>query len=155
MVALLKMPSRSSFPGDPGVRRDSTARTPKAAPATLRLDRRRFPRRRVEAQVQGRRLDHSLEARQQPRLMLSMQDLSDGGLSATSECPLECGEQVTVHFPPKGQSHDSSAPMMRLTTSSGPCRSFGGWDAYGHVVRCVPAGNGYAVAIAFDSLPAA
>jgi hypothetical protein len=128
---------------------------PKPAPAALRLDRRRFPRRRVEAVAQGLRLDHSVEARQQPRLMLSVQDLSAGGLSATSECPLDCGEHVTVHFPPKAQSHDSSAPVMRLTTSTGPGRSFGGWDAYGHVVRCVPAGKGYAVAIAFDSLPAA
>ena len=99
-------------------------------------ERRMFPRKEVNVRVEGKRLDHSIEARQMPHLSLSLKDVSLGGLAAMTSSPISRGERITVFFPPEG-----------------PAR---GWDAYGRVVRCdaSPAG-GYRVAVAFDPLPAA
>jgi hypothetical protein len=99
-------------------------------------ERRMFPRKEISARVEGRRLDHSVDARQQPQLSFNLRDVSLGGLSALSESPVGRGERITVFFPPQG-----------------PAR---GWDAYGRVIRCDPTvAGGYRVAVAFDPLPAA
>jgi hypothetical protein len=98
-------------------------------------DRRKFPRREIYARVEGRRLDHSIEARQQPQLSLSLRDVSLGGLSAITETPLGRGERISVYYPPQG-----------------PAR---GWDAYGRIVRCDPSPAGFRIAVSFDPLPAA
>ncbi len=98
-------------------------------------ERRMFPRREIQAQVQGRRTDHSLQARQEPRISLVLRDLSLGGLSAISDHPVSAGEHLTVIFPPLGAQR--------------------GWDAFGRVLRCDPSGLGYRVAVEFDPLPAA
>ena len=100
-----------------------------------RIDRRIFARQPVSLRVGGRRLDHSVEARREPCLHLSLKDVSVGGLAATSQTPLKVGERIAVFFPPEGISR--------------------GWDAYGHVLRVKPAQQGYEVAVAFDRLPAA
>ena len=98
-------------------------------------ERRMFPRKEITAKVEGLRLDHSIDARQQPQLSFNLRDLSIGGLSAISPTPVNRGERLTVFFPPQGPSR--------------------GWDAYGRVIRCDPSGAGYRVAVAFDPLPAA
>ena len=100
-----------------------------------RIDRRIFPRQPVSLRVGGRRLDHTVEARREPCLHLSIRDVSVGGLAATSQSPLKVGERIAVFFPPEGISR--------------------GWDAYGHVLRVKPGRQGYDVAVAFDRLPAA
>jgi hypothetical protein len=115
MVALLKMPNRFS--------------TPKGA------ERRCFPRKEVHVRIEGKRMDHTVHACQQPHVSLALRDLSLGGLSAISDTPMEAGERVTVFFPPQG--------VMR------------GWDAYGRIVRCDTSTFGYRVAVEFDTLPAA
>jgi hypothetical protein len=95
-----------------------------------------FPRKEINVRVEGRRLDHSIDARQQPQLSLMLRDVSLGGLAAHSDRPVHRGEQVSVFFPPQG-----------------PAR---GWDAYGRIIRCDPApSGGYRLAVAFDPLPAA
>ncbi len=119
MVALLKMP-KSFLP----------------LTDAQGADRRLWQRRDVVTQVQGTRLDHTLPARQQPQLSLSLRDLSLGGLSGLSDKPLETGERVAVRFPPQG-----------LGT--------GGWDAAGRVIRCSQSAMGYRIAIEFDPLPQA
>jgi hypothetical protein len=106
-----------------------------AAMAGRGLERRNFPRKEVKLQVQGRRLDHTLSALRQPVLTMSMRDVSAGGLCALSDTPMEAGERLSVSV-------------------AGP-HIFGGWDAYGRVIRCAPSGAGYRVAIEFDRLPAA
>ena len=98
-------------------------------------DRRMFPRKEVSFRVEGRRLDHSVDARQMPHVSFSLKDLSIGGLAAVSTMPVARGERVTVFFPPQG--------IRR------------GWDAYGRVLRCEPSAVGYRVALEFDPLPAA
>ena len=99
-------------------------------------ERRMFPRKDVSVRVEGKRLDHSINARQQPHLSLMLRDVSLGGLGALTDAPLGRGERLTVFFPPEG-----------------PAR---GWDAYGRVVRCDPTpAGGYRLAVAFDPLPAA
>ena len=99
-------------------------------------ERRMFPRKAVSARIEGRRLDHTIEARQQPQLSLMLRDVSIGGLGAVSSMPVNRGERITVFFPPQG-----------------PAR---GWDAYGRVIRCDPSPTGgYRVAVEFDPLPAA
>jgi PilZ domain-containing protein len=115
MVALLKMPNRiTSSDG---------------------AERRNFPRKESSSAIEGRRVDHSLIARQQPRLALQLRDLSFGGLSAISQTPLMRGERVAVAFPRQGL--------------------VGGWDALGRVIRCEPSATGYRIAMEFDMLPAA
>ena len=98
-------------------------------------ERRNFPRREMNTSVLGRRLDHSIEARQMPRLTLNLRDLSLGGLSAVSDQPLGAGEHIVVAFPSQGRLH--------------------GWDAFGRVLRCENSAMGYRVAVEFDPLPAA
>jgi len=100
-----------------------------------RDERRMFQRTPADYEVKATRMDHSLRARLQPQLQLRLNDLSAGGLSGTCETPLETGEQVAIAFPSKWPH--------------------AAWDAFGRVVRCLPTGNGYKVALAFDPLPAA
>jgi hypothetical protein len=116
MVALMRMPSEQST-------------------EVNWAERRMFPRKEMRATVQGNRHDHTIDARQIPRLNLMLRDLSLGGLSAISDHPLSAGERLTVFFP--------QTSMMR------------GWDAFGRVLRCDPSGMGYRIAVEFDSLPAA
>lgn len=108
---------------------------PQSIDADLHDERRIFPRKHIEAEVRGFRLDHTVEARQRPRLTLRLRDLSLGGLSATCDTPINSGERVSVFFPPLGKS--------------------GGWDACGRVLRCQPGALGYRIAVEFDPLPAA
>jgi hypothetical protein len=98
-------------------------------------DRRTFQRKEIHARLEGRRLDHSLEARQQPHLSLSLRDVSLGGLSAITSQPVNSGERLSVFFPPEGTRR--------------------GWDAYGKVLRCEPSPAGFRIAVAFDPLPMA
>ena len=121
MVALLKIPVPKAF---------DAPEPPAPGP-----ERRLFPRKQCRAWVEGRRLDHSIPARQQPQVTLALRDLSLGGLSAITQLPLAKGERVAVFFPPQG--------IQR------------GWDAYGRVIRCEPAPTGYRIAVQFDPLPAA
>jgi hypothetical protein len=93
-------------------------------------ERRVFPRKETQARVQGKRLDHTIPARREPYLNLSLRDVSAGGLSAISQTPVESGERVNVFFPPMG--------IQR------------GWDASGRVIRCTPSNFGYRIAVEFD-----
>ncbi|MGA2584286.1 MAG: PilZ domain-containing protein [Tepidisphaeraceae bacterium] len=124
MVALLKMPTYLA--ADPWRKNES---------ADVWSDRRLFPRKECRAQVRGRRLDNTLEARQEPWFSFNLRDLSLGGLSALSDRPLSRGEHLNVAFPADG--------------------SLSGWDAFGRVIRCDPSSLGYRVAVEFDPLPAA
>jgi len=99
-------------------------------------ERRMFPRKECNLRVEGRRLDHSIAARQMPHLSFSLRDVSLGGLAAHTSMPVARGERINVFFPPEGAAR--------------------GWDAYGRVIRCEPSpAGGYRVAVAFDPLPAA
>ena len=99
----------------------------------LRPDERRiFTRKEIQVRVEGKRMDHSVPARQQPHVSLSLRDLSVGGLSGISDMPLAAGERIAVFFPPQGASR--------------------GWDAYGRVVRCVAFPQGYRIAVEFDPI---
>jgi hypothetical protein len=114
----------------------SPAANPMSISGASGAERRMFPRKDVSVRVQGKRLDHSIDARQQPQLSFMLRDVSLGGLAAVSDTPVGRGERITVFFPPEG-----------------PAR---GWDAYGRIIRCEPSQTGgYRVAVAFDPLPAA
>jgi len=114
------------------------------SPSVLRLtqpdevehdDRRMFQRKSSCQNIWAKRMDHTVRARLQPTLQLNLRDVSAGGLSATSPSAFITGEHVAVTFP-----HEGPHPA---------------WDAFGRVVRCLPCGQGYTVALAFDPLPAA
>jgi hypothetical protein len=98
-------------------------------------ERRIFPRKETQARIQGKRLDHTIPARREPHLNLSLRDVSAGGLSAISQTPVQSGERVSVFFPPLG--------IQR------------GWDAFGRVIRCQPSTFGYRIAVEFEPLPLA
>ena len=99
----------------------------------LRPDERRtFTRKEIQVRVEGKRMDHSIPARQQPHVSLALRDLSVGGLSGVSDLPLAAGERIAVFFPPQGCNR--------------------GWDAYGRVIRCNPCHQGYQIAVEFDPI---
>ena len=98
-------------------------------------ERRIFPRKQVDARVQGKRLDHSIDARRQPFLHLNLRDVSVGGVAAISQSPVAPGERISVFFPPHGSKR--------------------GWDACGRVIRCDPGNFGYRIAVEFEAIPLA
>jgi hypothetical protein len=98
-------------------------------------DRRIFPRKELQARVAGKRLDHTIHARREPTLNLSLRDVSMGGLSAISQTAVGPGERISVFFPPNGIKK--------------------GWDAFGKVIRCQPSGFGYRIAVEFEQMPLA
>jgi hypothetical protein len=61
-------------------------------------ERRVFVRKEMEAKVIARRLDHTVSAKQQPRLICTLRDLSQGGLCAFSPRRMEVGERVSFSF---------------------------------------------------------
>lgn len=93
-------------------------------------ERRIFPRKEVRSRIQGKRLDHTIPARREPFLHLSLRDVSVGGLSAISQSAVGRGERISVWFPPEGVHR--------------------GWDAFGRVIRCEPAAAGYRIAVEFE-----
>jgi len=127
MSAVLKMPIRWKV-------KDADNRATRDG-APHGRERRMFPRKECGTRVEGRRLDHSIPARQQPQLSLALRDLSVGGLSAMTLTPVGIGERVAVYFPPQG--------------------AYRGWDVCGRVLRCEPSALGYRVAVAFDAMPMA
>jgi hypothetical protein len=98
-------------------------------------ERRVFPRKQIDARVQGKRLDHSIHARREPFLNLSLRDESVGALAAVSQSAVAPGERVSVFFPPMGTKR--------------------GWDACGRVIRCDPGTFGYRIAVEFEAIPLA
>ncbi len=118
MVALLKMPApfKDTFKMDP-------------------RERRMFVRKETHGRLEGKRMDHSIPARQSPHVSLALRDLSLGGMAAISDQPLNAGERVTVFFPPQGVNR--------------------GWDAFGRVIRCDQGHFGYRIALEFDPIPMA
>jgi hypothetical protein len=70
-------------------------------------ERRMFPRKEIHAQVEGKRLDHTVEARISPRLDLALRALS-------------FGERLTVIFPPLGDNRgwDAYGRVIRCEPSS-------------------------------------
>ncbi|MEM6560599.1 MAG: PilZ domain-containing protein [Planctomycetota bacterium] len=138
------LPLRST-PTAPGLfegrMRDTRPASEPSQPSYMRMrrprgsERRVFERKVASGRVSGRRTDHSVHAHKMPYLNLSLSDLSVGGMRAQSQDAVEPGEHVVVFFPPQGTQM--------------------GWDAYGRVVRCLPKGHGYEVAMEFDPLPAA
>jgi hypothetical protein len=116
MVALIKIPRLVKFP-------DATSEFSTD-------ERRMFERTPAQGQVKGHRMDHTIPARQNPRLDMNLRDVSAGGLAAVAATPLQEGELVSVG--------------LRQ-----------GWDACGRVIRCHPSPLGYEVAIEFDQRRAA
>jgi hypothetical protein len=104
-------------------------------PEASGAERRMFPRKEINARIQGKRLDHTVPARREPFLNLALRDLSMGGLSALSQSPVNQGERVSFYFPPQVVHR--------------------GWDALGRVIRCQPSGFGYRLAVEFDPIPMA
>jgi hypothetical protein len=125
MVSVLKLPVTQTY----------RLHTPERWETDLGAERRMHERRPLSGCVEGRRVDHCIEAQRQPRVSLSLRDVSEGGLSALADVPLLVGERLQVSFPPKG--------MRR------------GWNVPGRVLRCRPSGAGYRVAIEFDTVPSA
>lgn len=85
--------------------------------------------------VDGRRLDHSLCARREPRARLAVHEYDCDHATATSDIPLLYGEHMMLRFPARA----GRAP----------------WNAFGRVVSCEADDEGYRVTIEFDPLPAA
>jgi hypothetical protein len=85
--------------------------------------------------IEVRRLDNTIEAHRQRRMLVKMQQSTGAGLWATSDRPLAAGERLAVSFSP----------------GFGP----GCYDAVARVVRCDKRGPNYRLSVQFDPRPAA
>ena len=97
-------------------------------------ERRRHKRRRVNSVGEARRIDNTLAARRMPRFAIKIIDVAEGGIAARSRMPVEAGERLSVTLPP-----ESGLPRL----------------IFGRVSRCEARRDGWFLAIAFDSIPAA
>ena len=66
---------------------------------------------------------------------LELLNISDTGLAAVCQDPLDLDSDIAVFFPPHGPER--------------------GFDLYGRIVRCVKRGYGHEIGIRFDPKPAA
>jgi hypothetical protein len=98
-------------------------------------DRRRSPRRTVTGRVTT--LSRGLGGQPEQKRISSLQlrDMSDAGVGALADQPLDVGGRVALFFPPHG-----NAP---------------GFDLYGTVVRCHREGACHSVGIQLDQSIAA
>ena len=92
----------------------------------LPFERRRAPRRAMSGRVTTLRANGDSVRKFSS---LAMQDVSETGLCAMSDEPLEVNTSITLLFQPHGPE--------------------GGYDATGQVVRCVATDEGYEVGIRF------
>lgn len=97
-------------------------------------ERRVHERHRVRYRAVAQRMDNTLEAVRAPKFSLTVLDISEGGIRATSRTPIIDGERLAIFLPPE-------AGM--------PERIFG------KVVRCSARRDGWGLAIKFDYIPAA
>src|SRR4029453_15154936 len=65
-------------------------------------ERRVFPRKEVQGEAVGRRVDHSLAALRQPVLRMSLRDVSAGGLWGLSDPPIPAGGGLRTPGPGRG-----------------------------------------------------
>ena len=97
-------------------------------------ERRRHERRRVRLRAEARRMDNTLVAQRSPKFALTVLDISEGGIQATSRMPIVDGERLAISLPP-----ESMLPQR----------------IFGKVVRCSARRDGWTLAIKFDYVPAA
>ncbi len=117
----------------------STWATAEAAGKTFKItdyepERRQHRRNRVRLRAEARRLDNTLSAQRAPKFTLTVLDISEGGIAATSRQPVEDGERLVITLPP----------------DAGIARRI-----FGRVVRCKARRDGWSLAIRFDFVPAA
>lgn len=97
-------------------------------------ERRRHERRRVKLSAEARRMDNTLEAQRSPMFALTVLDVSEGGIRATTKQPVIEGERLAIFLPP-----DAELPER----------------IFGKVIRCSARKDGWMLAIQFDYVPAA
>lgn len=121
------------------IHHDIAAVTQDAFPTSFRImdylpERRRHARRAVRATGNARRMDNTLAAQREPQFVLTVHDISEGGIAATSKVPVIAGERLAI------QLHPNSGMPSRV---------------FGRVLRCRPQRDGWFLAIRFDAIPAA
>ena len=97
-------------------------------------ERRRHERRRVRYRAEARRMDNTLDVMRMPKFALTVLDISEGGIRATSRVPVADGERLAIYLP-----LESGMPER----------------IYGKVIRCAARRDGWGLAIQFDHIPAA
>ena len=99
------------------------------------IERRRHERHDLRIRAEARRLDNTIQVHRSPRLTLTITDISEGGLNATSRSPVEDGEHLVVILPPEA--------------------GLGVRKIVGSVIRCRANRDGWQLAMKFDLTPAA
>ena len=99
-----------------------------------RPERRRHTRRSMRLTTTACRLDNTLAARREPSLTLTILNVAEGGIAATSRSPVVAGERLSVNVPP-----EAGLPER----------------IFGRVSRCDARRDGWFLAIEFDTIPAA
>lgn len=118
---------------------DTTWTSPDVASKTFKLsdygpERRRHERNRVRLRAEARRLDNTLAAQRMPKFGITVLDISEGGIAATSRVPVADGERLAIQL---------------------PAESGIGRRVFGKVIRCSARKDGWHLAIRFDYIPAA
>lgn len=101
----------------------------------LPFERRAAKRHIVGGNVTAIRTDFAHQAHQHRITALQMINMSDTGIGALCQEQIDLNTPIVVFFPPHGAE--------------------GGFDAYGHVVRCESRDHGHELGIQFDVRPAA
>ena len=101
---------------------------------TTEPDRRQAERHAVRLRAEAMRIANTVDAHRHPSLNLAVKDLSETGLAAMADGPLEPGERLALYFPSHLGQHV--------------------YDLYGRVVRCEQRGTAYRIALQFDALAA-
>jgi hypothetical protein len=97
-------------------------------------ERRQHRRSRVRMRAEARRMDNTLCAQRSPKFAITVLDISEGGIAATTRQPVEDGERLLITMPPE----------------AGVTRRI-----FGRVIRCSARKDGWHLAIKFDFVPAA
>lgn len=105
-------------------------------PLSMKLERRRAPRYSCGGMVTAVQVRDLGDQRAHRICSLQLENMSDSGLAASTDEPLEPGAKIVVFIPPHGPEH--------------------GIDRYGSVARCQPAEHGkHTVGVRFEDSPRA
>jgi len=104
-------------------------------PDVFLLERRGNPRHRMRGRVTALVMNGQGQTRRHQIVPLELYDISDSGIGATSDQPLDVGSYATIFMPPHGTD--------------------AGFELEGTVTRCAIRPDGYSVGIEFMKRTAA
>ncbi len=104
-------------------------------PDVYRMERRNAIRHSLSARVTAVRKEYDSDGPRNQIWSRQLVNISDTGLGALIQEPLEPGSHLAIYFPPHGPDR--------------------GFDLFGRVVRCIPRDTGHEIGVQFQTRMAA